>query len=259
MIFSCSTDRPKQFVQSISSILWSTETQPVTVTASSSGFTFATRENQSLLSIVTMPANIFTSFAYIKDEPQTFTLNLNKFVNCARIFSDSANELEFKAKSEAEVELCIIDPDSVTTCSIRSLATNPILKETQDFEPVFSISIHSDALRELFRFPNEQRNASYVVFLDGNQALKQFRVSANGAYGDVVAEMPQTLAEWKILESTQAVHAAYSSQTILPFLHSLSLSTEAELKISADGILRGSINVQGSSVVFIINPQIDEE
>ena len=228
------------------------------MTVSDSGFVFATKEKQSFLGIVTIPSTIFSSFAFIpKEEIQKFSLNLSKLVNCMRIFADSAMEMEFKAKTDAEIEIIITDTDSVTTCTIRCLVCEEIDTSRSEFDPVFDILIHSDALRELFRFPSDQKNSAYSVALYGNQILKKFRVSAEGPYGDVVADMPQTLAEWKILQNQQEIQASFSSQSILPFLHSLSLSQETHVKLSSEGLFEAEIMVNEASVVFVIEPLID--
>ena len=259
MIFTCSTDKPKQIVQAISAISFGEENQTATMTVSDSGFVFATKDKQSFIGVATIPSNVFTSFAFIPEEDeQRFSFNLSKFVNCMRIFADSAMELEFKAKSDAEIEIIITDTDSITTSIIRCLISDPIDTAEADFDPVFDISIHSDALRELFRFPTDPKNSSYSVTLVANQTTKKFSVAAEGAYGDVIAEMPQTLAEWKIIENPQEIQASYTSQSILPFLHGLSLSQEARVRMSSNGVFKVNVDVHGSSVVFIIEPLVDD-
>ena len=258
MIFTCSTDKPKQIVQAISAISFGEENQTATMTVSDLGFVFATKDKQSFIGVATIPSNVFTSFAFIpEEEEQRFSFNLSKFVNCMRIFADSAMELEFKAKSDAEIEIIITDTDSITTCTIRCIVCDDIDTSQAQFEPVFDILIHSDALRELFRFPADQKNSTYSVTLYGNQILKRFRVSAEGPYGDVVADMPHTLAEWRVLPNQQEINASFSSQSIIPFLHSLSLSQETHVKISADGLFEAEINVNGATVIFVVQPLAD--
>ena len=259
MIFACATDRPKHFVQALTAISLGGDSQTASFRVSDDGFVFATKEKQTFLGMVTIPSTQFKSFIYVpQEEEQNFSLNLSKLINCMRIFANSAKELEFKAKSDSEIEIIITDTDSITTSIIRCLISDPIDTAEADFDPVFDISIHSDALRELFRFPTDPKNSSYSVTLVANQTTKKFSVAAEGAYGDVIAEMPQTLAEWKIIENPQEIQASYTSQSILPFLHGLSLSQEARVRMSSNGVFKVNVDVHGSSVVFIIEPLVDD-
>ena len=260
MIFSCSTDQPKAIVQPVSSILWNSESQTATITVTDESICFSTKEKETFIGKVTIPSTMFSSYAYISErEESNFTVNLAKFLKCIRIFNETSVELEIKAKTDAEIEICVIDPSSVTTCTISCLFNEiSAEKNYSSFVPAFDISINSDALRELFRFPIDHKNNSYAVTLYANQILKKFSVSASGAYGDVVTEMPQTLAEWKRIENPEEVHCSFTPQSIIPFIHSLSLSEEAQIRISSSGILEARINVVSSSVIFIIEPQIEE-
>lgn len=270
-IFSCTSDSPKSISQALISIDWKEpENQSCSVSVSRAGILFLTEDVSVLQANVLLASSMFRQYSLIASTSYDFHINLTSLVYCLNLLTETASSIEFRV-SDAEFNLLIHDRGSLTECNIRTLHYPPDESQSnlsdafssKDIPEVAQFQIASANAREMFRFPNEQKNKSVGLSMSIDPDERIFEVKAEGAYGAVrsVMSFSQPIIQRVKLDLTERLTAHYPVSSLTPMLKAMSFSNECIFKFKQNGMVAvqqgiKSTNVSGNDIYveFIIQP-----
>ncbi|KAH0793621.1 cell cycle checkpoint protein RAD1 [Histomonas meleagridis] len=271
-VFSCTSDSPKAIAQSLIAIAWKQpENQSCSVNVSRNGILFLTEDVGVLQANVLLGASMFRQYALLTENAYDFHINLTSLAYCLSVFTETASTIEFKV-ADSELIIQIHDRGSLTECSIRTIhypadqSNQPNLSDafsSLDSPEVAQFQIASANAREMFRFPNEQKNKSVGISMSIDPDEKTFGVRAEGAYGAVESIMlfSQPILKRIRLDLQEKLVAHYPVSSLTPMLKAMSISNETNFKFKSNGMVAvqqaiKSSNVSGNDIYveFIIQP-----
>lgn len=276
LIFSCSTDNPKFLAQALQAIAWKEEEdQLCSASVSNDGILILTEDTSTIQASVLLRSGLFQNYALVREENFEFRMNLTKFINCIKLFAETATELEIRSRSDAEIQIEITDGTSTTNCILRTLyypaaqvnsMTLSKAFSAPDSVEVASFMIRSSIVKEMFILPEASMKNTVPVKMVIDAVARLFEVQMEGPFGTVRSTMDFGLlmAQRPKFDLCEPLEASYPISSLLPVLKAMDLSSDTSFKFKGNGMLsiqqaisNQTVGDVGTVVEFILQPLED--